>query len=86
MEINEKAFHWHLKNQYHLQPEDDRLFYSKVTQVIQPAEAARLINGLFANRQDSHIALLKLTAIASFTYLGLRYSELKGIKKRLMLI
>lgn len=81
MEINEKAFHWHLKNQYHLQPEDDRLFYSKVTQVIQPAEAARLINGLFANRQDSHIALLKLTAIASFTYLGLRYSELKGIKK-----
>ena len=81
IKINENALHWHLKNQYHLQPEEDAMFYPKVTAVIQPAQAAKLISGLYARRHDSHIALLKLTAIASFTYLGLRYSEMKGIKK-----
>ena len=79
--INEKALHWHLKNQIDLQPEDDAMFYPKVTNVIQPAQAARLVNSLYAKRHDSHIALLKLTLIASFTYLGLRYSEMKGIRK-----
>ena len=81
IKINENALHWHLKNQYHLQPEEDAMFYPKVTAVIQPAQAAKLISGLYARRHDSHIALLKLTAIASFTYLGLRYSEMKGIRK-----
>ena len=81
IKINPNALHWHLKNQYHLQPEDDALFYPKVTNIMQPAQAAKLINGLYARRHDSHIALLKLTLIASFTYLGLRNSELKGIKK-----
>ena len=81
IKINPNALHWHLKNQYHLQPEDDALFYPKVTNIMQPAQAAKLINGLYARRHDSHIALLKLTLIASFTYLGLRYSEMKGIRK-----
>jgi len=81
IKINENALHWHLKNQYHLQPEDDALFYPKVTNIMQPAQAAKLINGLYARRHDSHIALLKLTLVASFQYLGLRYSEMKGIKK-----
>tara|TARA_R110002072_G_scaffold290006_1_gene457421 strand:+ start:560 stop:1888 length:1329 start_codon:yes stop_codon:yes gene_type:complete len=81
IQINEKALHWHLKDQHHLHPEDDAKFYAKKTPIIQPTQAAKLINGLYANRHDSHIALLKLTAIASFTYLGLRYSEMKGIKK-----
>jgi len=81
IDINEKALHWHLKNQIHLQPEEDALFYPKVTNVIQPAQAARLVNGLYANKHKSHIALLKLTLIASFQYLGLRYAEMKGIKK-----
>ena len=81
IKINENALHWHLKNQYHLQPEDDAMFYPKVTNIMQPAQAAKLINGLYARRHDSHIALLKLTLVASFTYLGLRYAEMKGIKK-----
>ena len=81
IDINEKALHWHLKNQIHLQPEDDAMFYPKVTNIIQPAQAARLVNGLYKNRHNSHIALLKLTLVASFQYLGLRYAEMKGIKK-----
>ena len=79
--VNQKVFHWEIGKQYHLHPEDDSLFYRRKTNIIQPAQAAKLINGLYADRHKSHIALLKLTAIASFTYLGLRYSELKGIRK-----
>tara|TARA_R110000796_G_scaffold54970_2_gene128338 strand:+ start:211 stop:1539 length:1329 start_codon:yes stop_codon:yes gene_type:complete len=79
--VNEKVFHWEIGKQYHLHPEDDSLFYRRKTNIIQPAQAAKLINGLYDDRHKSHIALLKLTAIASFTYLGLRYSELKGIRK-----
>ena len=79
--VNQKVFHWEIGKQYHLHPEDDSLFYRRKTNIIQPAQAAKLINGLYADRHKSHITLLKLTAIASFTYLGLRYSELKGIRK-----
>ena len=79
--VNERVFHWEIGKQYHLHPEDDSLFYRRKTNIIQPAQASKLINGLFADRHKSHIALLKLTAVASFTYLGLRYSELKGIRK-----
>ena len=81
MDINDNVLNWHLKNQYGLQPEDDSLFYPKVTTAIQPAEAARLIDGLYKNKNRSYLDLLKLTSVASFTFLGLRYCELKGIKK-----
>ena len=81
MAVNKNVFHWEIGKQYHLHPEDDSLFYRRKTNIIQPAQAAKLINGLYADRHKSHIALLKLTAVASFTYLGLRYSELKGIRK-----
>jgi len=79
--INHNVLNWHLKDQVHLHPEDHSLYYPKKTNVIQPAQAAKLINGLYAKRHDSHIALLKLTLVASFQYLGLRYAEMKGIKK-----
>jgi len=79
--INHNVLNWHLKNQIHLHPEDHSLYYPKKTNVIQPAQAAKLINGLYARRHDNHIALLKLTLVASFQYLGLRYAEMKGIKK-----
>ena len=81
MQINEKVLNWHLKNQYDLQPEDDALFYPKETTIIQPAQAMKLIEGLYSNKNRSYIDLLKLTAVASFTFTGLRYAELKGIQK-----
>ena len=81
MQINEKVLNWHLKDQYDLQPEDDALFYPKETTIIQPAQAMKLIEGLYSNKNRSYIDLLKLTAVASFTFTGLRYAELKGIQK-----
>ena len=81
MNVDQSVFNWKMSNQYHLQPEDDALFYPKETAIIQPAQAAKLISGLYAKRKNSYKDLLKLTAIASFTYLGLRYAELKGIQK-----
>ena len=81
MQINEKVLNWHLKNQYDLQPEDDALFYPKETTIMQPAQAMKLIEGLYSNKNRSYIDLLKLTAIATFTFTGLRYAELKGIQK-----
>jgi len=81
MNVDQSVFNWKMSNQYHLQPEDDALFYPKETAIIQPAQAVRLIGGLYAKRKNSYKDLLKLTAIASFTYLGLRYAELKGIQK-----
>mgnify|MGYP003643277289 FL=1 len=81
MQINEKVLNWHLKNQYDLQPEDDALFYPKETTIIQPAQAMKLIEGLYSNKNGSYLDLLKLTAVATFTFTGLRYAELKGIQK-----
>ena len=81
MNVDRSVFNWHMKDQHHLQPEDDVLFYPLETNPIQPVEAARLIYGLYNKRKESYLSLLKLTAIATFTYTGLRYAELKGIKK-----
>ena len=81
MQINEKVLNWHLKDQYDLQPEDDALFYPKETKMIQPAQAMKLIEGLYSNKNRSYIDLLKLTAVATFTFTGLRYAELKGVQK-----
>jgi integrase len=81
MNVDHSVFNWKMSKQFHLQPEDDADFYPKETAIIQPAQAVRLIGGLYEKRKNSYRDLLKLTAIASFTYLGLRYSELKGIKK-----
>jgi len=81
MAVNENALNWHLKDQYDLQPEDDALFYPKETTIIQTAQAIKLIDGLYSNKNRSYLDLLKLTAIASFTFTGLRYAELKGIQK-----
>ena len=81
MAVNLNVFLWHMKDQYHLHPDNADLKSAKKTTMIQPAQAARLINGLYLNRNKSAVALLKLTAIASFTFLGLRYAELKGIQK-----
>jgi len=81
MAVNLNVFNWHMKDQYELHPEDDTLFYPKKTTIIQAAQANKLIEGLYSNKNRSYIDLLKLTAIATFTFTGLRYAELKGIQK-----
>ena len=81
MAVNLNVFNWHMKDQYELHPEDDTLFYPKKTTIIQTAQANKLIEGLYSNKNRSYIDLLKLTAIATFTFTGLRYAELKGIQK-----
>ena len=50
MNVDQSVFNWKMSNQYHLQPEDDALFYPKETAIIQPAQAAKLISGLYAKR------------------------------------
>ena len=57
------------------------MFYPKETTIIQAAQAIKLIDGLYSNKNRSYLDLLKLTAVASFTFTGLRYAELKGIQK-----
>jgi len=79
--VNLNVFNWHMKDQYELQPEDDALYFPKKTTIIQAAQANKLIEGLYSNKNRSYRDLLKLTAIATFTFTGLRYAELKGIQK-----
>ena len=43
MHVDKSVFNWHMKNQYHLQPEDDELFYPRATNPIMPEEAAALV-------------------------------------------
>ena len=44
-----------------------------------PDEAARLINNLYANRNKDFYSACKLAAIATLTFTGLRFAELKGV-------
>jgi len=72
---------WKMSKQYDLQPMDDDLFYRKETTPIMPDEAARLMDNLIKNKDKDFYSGYKLAAIATFIFTGLRYSELKGIKK-----
>ena len=75
------VLHWKMSKQYDLQPMDDELFYRTETTPINPEEAARLIDNLLENKDKDFYSAYKLAAIATFIFTGLRYSELKGIKK-----
>ena len=41
----------------------------------------KLIEGVYSNKNRSYLDLLKVTAVATFTFTGLRYAEFKGIQK-----
>jgi integrase len=78
------ALSWKMSAQYNLQPMDDDLFYRKETTPIMPDEAARLMDNLIKNKDKDFYSSYKLAAIATFIFTGLRYSELKGIKKEVI--
>jgi integrase len=72
---------WKMSKQYDLQPMDDDLYYEKETTPIMPDEATRLMDNLIKNKDKDFYSGYKLAAIATLTFTGLRFSELKGIKK-----
>ena len=78
------VLHWKMSAQYDLQPMDDELFYPKEATPIMPDEAARLMDNLIKNKDKDFYSGYKLAAIATFIFTGLRYSELKGIKKEVI--
>jgi len=81
MKVNQSVFNWKMSNQYHLQPEDDNLFYKKETNPINPFEVKKLMDNLYQNRNKNFDAFYQLIAVATFIFTGLRFSELKGILK-----
>jgi len=70
-----------MSKQYDLQPVDDDLYYKTETTPIMPDEAKRLMDNLWNNRNKDFYSAYKLAAIATLAFTGLRFSELKGIKK-----
>jgi|TARA_Y100000296_G_scaffold2608_1_gene3705 integrase len=75
------VLHWKMSKQYDLQPVDDDLYYKTETTPIMPDEAKRLMDNLWNNRNKDFYSAYKLAAIATLAFTGLRFSELKGIKK-----
>jgi integrase len=82
MNVDRSVFNWHMKDQYHLQPEDDELFYPLETTPIMPDEVNRLLVGLLKNRNKDFKSFYKLMTVAGFLFTALRYSELLGIQKK----
>jgi len=72
---------WKFSAQHHLHPVDDDLFYAKESRPIYPDEARMLMANLVKNKDKDFYSAYKLAAIATLLFTGLRFSELKGIKK-----
>jgi len=82
MVINQSVFNWKIGKKTELQPDQHELKYPKKSTPIMPDEAEMLINSLYAKRNIDFYSAYKLAAIATFTFTGLRFSELKGILKK----
>ena len=72
---------WKMSKQYDLQPMDDDLYYRNVSTPINPGEVKMLMDSLWKNKDKDFYSGYKLAVIATLTFTGLRFSELKGIKK-----
>ena len=72
---------WKMSKQYDLQPMDDDLYYQNVSTPINPSEVKMLMDNLIKNKDNDFYSGYKLAVIATLTFTGLRFSELKGIKK-----
>ena len=75
------VLYWKMSKQYDLQPMDDDLYYPRETIPISPEEIEKLMNNLVKNKDKDFYSAYKLMAIATQVFTGLRYGELKGIKK-----
>ena len=75
------ALSWKMSAQYNLQPMDDDLYYQNVSTPINPSEVKMLMDNLIKNKDKDFYSSYKLAVIATLTFTGLRFSELKGIKK-----
>lgn len=82
MAVNHSVFNWKISKKKDLHPGDHELMYRKKSTPIMPDQSAMLINSLYANRNKDFYTACKLAAIATFTFTGLRFSELKGVLKK----
>jgi|TARA_R100001530_G_scaffold14559_2_gene13092 integrase len=82
MVVNHSVFNWKISKKTELHPDKHELKHPKKSTPIMPDEAEKLINSLYADRNKDFYAAYKLAAVATFTFTGLRFSELKGILKK----
>ena len=82
MAVNHSVFNWKISKKKDLHPDNHDLKYPKKSTPIMPDEAAMLINSLYADRNKDFYTAYKLAIITTFTFTGLRFSELKGILKK----
>jgi integrase len=66
---------------YEVQPEDDDLFYRTETPTINKDQVRMIYDVLKKNKDKDHSAAIKFAVITAFIFLGLRRSELQGLRK-----
>ena len=82
MAVNRSVFNWKISKKKDLHPDNHDLKYPKKSTPIMPDEAAMLIDSLYTDRNKDFYTAYKLAIITTFTFTGLRFSELKGILKK----
>ena len=75
------ALYWQIHKEKHLRPDDAELVFHKKTTVITPQQVDKVLTYLIVNKDKDFTFSFKFAFLSACAFLGLRKSEIYGIKK-----